>query len=219
MTWTAGARMLTRRLVPVTGRKENSFSPTPPRKACRLAHVGKIVDVVMTSNRKHARCNLHQVGTPYSPPLQALHRGDKSRYVLASAKDLQNNRFPESSTSQDSVSQLPFRPSSPTKSGQGSGSYYGCFGIWKNMKTTDKYDKVHVKSPDTSLKLLSSQNFLIRPPSKGGYGMVGLNIGGNPQGNVGEYKYYSEPASTRPSSAPSGSDTHMFSFTLDLTAL
>uniref|UniRef100_A0A7S4PNG5 Cilia-and flagella-associated protein 96 n=1 Tax=Guillardia theta TaxID=55529 RepID=A0A7S4PNG5_GUITH len=145
--------------------KGKQFLTTPSKK-------GSTPDVTFT------RFSTVSVGTPYSPPLQNLQRGEKS--------------------SKESVSQPPFRPSSPTKTSQGSGSYYGCFGVWKNMKTTNNYDKVHAKSPDTGLK-----NFLIRPPKKGGCGTIGLNIGGNPEGHVGEYKYYPEPAPARPSSAPS----------------
>ncbi|EKX42024.1 hypothetical protein GUITHDRAFT_111879 [Guillardia theta CCMP2712] len=158
--------------------KGKQFLTTPSKK-------GSTPDVTFT------RFSTVSVGTPYSPPLQNLQRGEKS--------------------SKESVSQPPFRPSSPTKTSQGSGSYYGCFGVWKNMKTTNNYDKVHAKSPDTGLK-----NFLIRPPKKGGcgtielalkpfvpssppqkgtYGYMNLNINGmsRPKGCVGEYTYQSEP--------------------------
>jgi hypothetical protein len=90
----------------------------------------------------------------------------------------------------------PFKPSSPTKRPVGHGSYFGTFGIWKNMKTTDDYDKKLSKHEGQPLK-----NILTSPPKRGTYGMVGTNIGGKAEGINGEYKYLSDPIK-RPSTAP-----------------
>lgn len=92
---------------------------------------------------------------------------------------------------------VPFKPSSPTKRPVGHGSYFGSFGVWPNMKTTDEFDKMNRKTGD----LQTHKNILTSPPKKGTYGMVGTNIGGRPDGVLGEYKYSSEPVK-RPETAP-----------------
>mmetsp|Transcript_58469 Transcript_58469/g.143385 ORF Transcript_58469/g.143385 Transcript_58469/m.143385 type:complete len:340 (-) Transcript_58469:56-1075(-) len=94
---------------------------------------------------------------------------------------------------------VPFKPSSPTKRPVGHGSYYGSFGIWPNVKTTDEYDK-RPRKPGGEVQTM--KNILTSPPKRGTYGMVGTNIGGTPSGVMGEYKYSSEPVQKRPETAP-----------------
>eukprot|EP00285_Hemiselmis_virescens_P012374 CAMPEP_0173383024 /NCGR_PEP_ID=MMETSP1356-20130122/5548_1 /TAXON_ID=77927 ORGANISM="Hemiselmis virescens, Strain PCC157" /NCGR_SAMPLE_ID=MMETSP1356 /ASSEMBLY_ACC=CAM_ASM_000847 /LENGTH=341 /DNA_ID=CAMNT_0014337665 /DNA_START=291 /DNA_END=1316 /DNA_ORIENTATION=- len=91
----------------------------------------------------------------------------------------------------------PFRPANPTKRPVGHGSYYGSFGIWQNMKTTDEYDKKKKSQMDGP----SLKNMVTSPPKKGTYGMIGTNIGGKPEGSMGEYKYVADPVK-RPETAP-----------------
>mmetsp|Transcript_21673 Transcript_21673/g.51405 ORF Transcript_21673/g.51405 Transcript_21673/m.51405 type:complete len:342 (+) Transcript_21673:205-1230(+) len=94
-----------------------------------------------------------------------------------------------------------FKPSSPTRKSTGHGSYYGSFGIWRNMKNTDDYDKRQLKKGEMGL---APKNILTSPPKKGTYGMVGTNIGGNVWGTNGEYKFQAEPVRPRPATAPDG---------------
>lgn len=92
----------------------------------------------------------------------------------------------------------PFRPANPTKRPVGHGSYYGSFGIWPNMKTTDDFDK----KQKTQIVGNTLKNMVTSPPKKGTYGMIGTNIGGKPEGAMGEYRYQPDPVGKRPVTAP-----------------
>ena len=92
----------------------------------------------------------------------------------------------------------PFRPSHPSAKACGSGSYYGAMSKHENMKSTDDYDKRPAKKGEQTAGM---RNVITSPPRKGTYGFVGLNMGGKPEGVLGEFKYLGEPAKGRPSTS------------------
>ena len=97
------------------------------------------------------------------------------------------------------IVEKPFRPSSPSKKSTGAGTYYGTFSPIKYMKTTDDYDKRPIRKGEFQLP---PKNIFTNPPRRGTYGMVGINIGGKPDGVAGEYAYVSQPVVPRPATAP-----------------
>ncbi|KAJ1483944.1 hypothetical protein T484DRAFT_2548914 [Baffinella frigidus] len=94
---------------------------------------------------------------------------------------------------------VPFRPANPSGKSTGHGSYFGTFGIWANVKTTDAYDKRPMKRGEL---ILAQKNIVTSPSKKGTYGMIGTNIGGEGKGINGEYEYLPDPVKGRPQTAP-----------------
>ena len=66
------------------------------------------------------------------------------------------------------------------------------------IRTYPDYDKRQLKKGEIVVAL---KNILTSPSKKGTYGFVGTNIGGNPEGINGEFKYSSEPPKTRAQTA------------------
>jgi hypothetical protein len=99
----------------------------------------------------------------------------------------------------------PFRPSNPTQrsSGHGTMAHYGIFSSYTYMKTSQDVD------PKSQRKPLAPRNFLTSPPKRGTYGFAGLNIGGKPDGVMGEFSYSSIP--DVPKERPKTQDLRPFS--------
>jgi len=83
----------------------------------------------------------------------------------------------------------PFKPSTPSQHMEGKGAYFGTFGKFENMKTSDEYDKRPVKKGET--REFEPRNFLTSPSKKGHQGL--LSCKKNMQGIANEYHYESCP--------------------------